>query len=46
MMFNLYFIEMSHTQISSPETLSGAYFLLIDTNRNKTSEMSGGCVGF
>ena len=46
MMFNLYFIEMSHTQICSPETLSVAYFLLIDTNRNKTSEMSGGCVGF
>ena len=41
-MFSLYFIEMSHTQICSPETLSVAYFLLIDTNRNKTSEMSGG----
>ena len=43
-MFSLYFIEgdVSHTQICSRETLSGAYFLLIDTNRNKTSEMSGG----
>ena len=42
LMFSLYFIEMSHTQICSRETLSVAYFLLIDTNRNKTSEMSGG----